>query len=333
MAHHGAVGRRGLVGKADGDRPRGRGRRTIDVLEWLLASDPAIRWQAMRDLANGSADAVRRERSRVAGHGWGAAYLAKQQRGGGWGVEHPTSFAKTPEGSAIHALMLLRAFGLDPADDRARRAVALVRDEVAHPHWGRAFFDGEVEPCINGRIVAVGAYFGEDVGGVVERLLGEQLEDGGWNCEAPPSTRASFHTTICVLEGLLEFERVHAPAAAVTEARLRGEEYLLERGMFRARSTGEAIDPAWLRFAYPHGYHYDVLRGLDHLRRAGAVPDERIAKAVEVVLRNRGEDGRWPLQTVHPDCFPCDLGEALGAPSRWVTLLAARVLRWAGADG
>lgn len=232
-------------------------------------------------------------------------------------------------------MMLLLEFGLDPASAPARTALGLVRGELEHGEGGRRYFEGKVEPCINGRVAAIGSYFGEACGGVVERLLGDQLEDGGWNCEAPPSTstRSSFHSTICVLEGLLEYELAHGPVHGVTAARLHGQEYLLDRGMFRSRSTGAVIDPDWLLFAYPCGYRYDVLRRLDYLRRARVAPDDRIAEASEVVLRNRGEDGRWALQHVHGDCYPCDLGEDLGAPSRWVTLRALRVLRWPDAEG
>ena len=144
--------------------------------------------------------------------------------------------------------MLLRDMGLDPASDQARRAVGLVRDRVT---WkgcgpqecdGNPFFAGEVEPCINGQVAATGAYFGQDVRGIVDRLLGEQLPDGGWNCEAANgSTRSSFNTTICVLEALLEYELAGGSSAEVTEARLRGQEYLLERRLFRRLSTGEVI--------------------------------------------------------------------------------------------
>lgn len=301
----------------------------MDVLEWLLDSDPAIRWQVMRDLADAPADTFEGERARVANEGLGAALLARQQPSGGWGAPSPTTYTETPEGSATHALVVLRGLGLDPASARARTAVALVRDNLTHFAGGRRYFDGEVEACINGRVVAVGAYFGEACGGVVERLIEEQLADGGWNCEAPPSTRSSFHSTICVLEGLLEYELAHGPDPAVAAALHRGQEYLLERRMFRSSSSGAVIDPDWLLFAYPCGYHYDVLRGLDHLRSAGATPDVRVAEAVELVRRNCGDDGRWPLQAAHADCFPCDLGEEPGAPSRWITLRALRVLRWA----
>jgi hypothetical protein len=249
----------------------------MTVVEWLLASDPAIRWQVLRDLSDARGEVVAAERARVACEGWGARLLDHQAPDGQWGEATYTRYIDTPDGKALHALMLLREMGLDPTSEQARLAVARVRDNITHYEGGQPFFTGETEACINGRVLALGACFGEPCEEVLERLLGEQLDDGGWNCEAPPSVRSSFHSTICVLEGLLEYEEAKGATAAVTEARARGEAYLLERRMFRARSSGQVIDPAWTLFSFPHGYHYDVLRGLDYLRRAGVEPDERIA--------------------------------------------------------
>ncbi len=228
--------------------------------------------------------------------------------------------------------MLLREMGLDPASGEARRAVGRVRDHITHYEGGQPFFEGEVEACINGRVLNVGAYFGEPCSALLERLLGEQLGDGGWNCEAPPSVRSSFHSTICVLEGLLEHERASGATPAVTEARARGQDYLLERCLFRSRSSGEVINRDWTRFSFPCGYHYDLLRGLDYLRSVGAPPDDRIAEAVELVEKNRRSDGRW-LSHPHADVLDFDLAERADAPSRWNTLRALRVLNWAGHGG
>ena len=241
----------------------------------------------------------------------------------------------------MHVLWLLRHLGLDPASAEARRAVGLVRDHVT---WqgsgpqecdGNLFFAGEVEPCINGQVAAAGAYFGQDVRGIVDRLLVEQLSDGGWNCEAANgSTRSSFNTTICVLEALLEHEHATGDSPQVTEARLRGQEYLLERRLFRRRSTGEVIErdrkggAAWTRFAFPTWWHYDVLRGLEYLRSAGVTPDERVAEAIELVASKRDGDGRWPLETRYPGVMPVEIDEGEGRPSRWNTLRALRVLDW-----
>jgi hypothetical protein len=306
------------------------------VIQWLLESDPSIRWQAMRDLTDAPADAVAAERARVASEGAGARLLALQAHDGRWGG------AAWNRGwdSTMHVLSLLREMGLDPAGDAARRAVGRVRERVTWRGCGppeaddNPFFAGETEPCINGQVAASGAYFGQDVQGLVDRLLGEQLADGGWNCEAPGSTRSSFNTTICVLEALLEHERAGGGSPAVTAARLRGQEYLLERRLCRRRSTGELIErdrkggAAWTRFAFPTWWHYDVLRGLDYLRRAGVAPDARVAEAVDLVAAKRDEVGRWPLETRYPGKMPVETDEGEGRPSRWNTLRALRVLDW-----
>ena len=301
------------------------------TLRWLLGSDPAIRWQAMRDLTDAPADAVAAERARVGTEGMGARLLALQAPDGRWGGK---AWNRGWD-STMHALSLLWEMGLDPASDEARRAVGRVRDQVtwkgcAPPEVDdNPFFAGEVEPCINGQVAAPGAYFGQDVQGIVDRLLGEQLADGGWNCDAPErSTRSSFNTTICVLEALLEHERAGKGSPAVTAARRRGEEYLLERRLFRRRSTGEVIDPAWTRFAFPTWWHYDVLRGLDYLRRAGVAPDERAAEAIDLVASKRGGDGRWPLEARYPGRMLIETDEGEGRLSRWITLRALRVLDW-----
>ncbi len=371
----------------------------MTVMSWLLDSDPALRWQVMRDLTSESEAAIAAERSRVATDGWGARLLALQDADGYWGrevlahrskptdaglpdmatrkllrqlhgvsiddlagfidIDNPTLSAwengepdpgderveryrralqwlwnaigtlKPEWTSTTHTLLLLREMGVDPGSEQAHRAVGLVRENIKWDHDGQNYFDGEVEPCINGKTVALGAYFGQTVDGVVERLLEEQLGDGGWNCEAERgSTRSSFNTTIAVLEGLLEYERANGASSSLTAARLRGQEYLLERRMFRRLSTFEVVDPAWTQFSFPTRWHYDVLRGLDYLRNAGVAPDERCAEAIDLVEKKRGDDGRWPLENPHPGRVHFDLDEGEGRPSRWNTLRAMRVLAW-----
>ena len=297
----------------------------MNVVEWLLDTDPAIRWQVMRDVTAAPEDAVVAERARVATEGWGAQLVALQGPDGQWGGG--TYFPAWT--ATAWTLMQLRDLGLDPMSAAARRAVALVRENSRWEHKREPFFAGEVEPCINGMTLAIGAYFGEDVRAIVDRLLGEQMGDGGWNCEQENgSTRGSFHSTIDVLEGLLEYERATGGSPEVTAARLRGQEYLLERRMLRRRSTGEVIDPAWTQFSYPTRYLYDVLRGLDYLRGAGVVPDERAAEAIDLVESKRDADGRWPLENPHPGEVHFAMDEGEGRPSRWNTLRATRVLRW-----
>jgi hypothetical protein len=303
-------------------------------LEWLLDSDPSTRWQVMRDLTDESPSAIAVQRSKVATEGWGAQLLAAQSPSGHWG-EGPSSWRPDlPKQDrsmmiALYTLVVLMDLGLDPASKQARKMIDRVHRRLVFKRLdNRPFLDGETEPCINGRILGIGSYFKEPNDALAQRLLSEQLEDGGWNCDAPPSRRSSFHSTICVLEGLLEYERAGRKSAAVAKARKRAENYLLTRGMFRSLRTGETIDKRWLRFSFPSFWHYDVLRGLDYLRNAGIKPDSRVNDAIEVVKGRRHQNGRWPLNLLHPEYIPVQIETEVAGPSRWNTLRALRVLRW-----
>ena len=319
-------------------RSAGEASMSGSLRNWLLDADPSLRWQVLQDVIGAPADDVARERARVATEGLGARLLALQDAGGTWGgVAWNRGWDST-----MHVLMLLRDFGLDPASEAARRAVHRVHQHATWPGWGpdggaNPFFAGEVEPCINGQVAAVGAYFGQDVRALIDRLLGEQLPDGGWNCEAQNgAVHSSFNTTICVLEALLAYERAGCGEmrADVRTARLRGQEYLLERRLFRRRSTGEIIrrdrkdGTVWTHFAFPTWWHYDVLRGLDYLRSADAAPDGRVAEAIELVESKRDKDGRWRLEVRYVGRMPVAIDDGEGHPSRWNTLRALRVLRW-----
>lgn len=308
-------------------------------LDWLLDSDPAIRWQALRDLADAPADVVAAERARVATTGWGARLVAARDDDGQWagGACFPGPGRRTqdadlpgqPWTSTLHTLELLREFGLDPSSELAIETVALIRANCRWEYAGEPFFEGEVEPCINGRTVGLGAYFGQDVEPLVARLLSEQLDDGGWNCETENgSVRSSFDTTICVLDGLLAFEQANGTSTDVREARRRGEEYLLERRLFRRLSTGEVVKQSYLQFSFPTRWHYDVLRGLDYFRAGGEPPDARIDEAIDLVRSSQQPDGSWLLENSHPGEVHFQLEDGDGQPSRWNTLRALRVLRW-----
>lgn len=307
----------------------------MTVLDWLLDSDPAIRWQVMRDLADAPAEIIGAERARITTEGWGARLLALQGDDGQWAGGALFPYGKwdrnepQPWTATANVLVDLQNFGIDPRDENVRRAVAQVREHCRWEHAGQPFFSGEVEPCINGMVVLLGAYFDHDIENVVRRLLREQLEDGGWNCEAENgSVRSSFHTTIRVLEGLLAHERVSGGSARSIAARRRAEEYLLERRLFRRKSTGEVVDRAWLQFSFPTRWHYDVLRALEYFRATGAPPDPRMDEAIELLRSKRQPDGTWLLENTHPGAVHFVLEQGDGRPSRWNTLRAFRVLRW-----
>jgi hypothetical protein len=306
----------------------------VEVIDWLLAGDPAIRWQVLDDLTDASPADVAAERARVEQEGWGARLLALEDDDGLWdgGACFPAGYRGDEPGqpwtATMHTLQTLQLLGLDPRSDAAQRAVELIAEHGRWEHDGQRYFDGEVEPCINGRTIESGAYLGVDVGPIVERILGERMSDGGWNCEAENgSVRTSFDTTINVLEGLVEYQHAGGGSAAVSAARRSGEEYLLERSLFRRKSTGDVVDPQYLEFSFPYYWHYDVLRALDLFRRAGAAPDPRMDDAIELVRAKQQPDGRWLLDSIHLGRVHFDL-EEVGAPSRWNTLRALRVLGW-----
>ena len=317
--------------------------RMTTIMEWLLSSDPAIRWQVLRDLADASAEAVAVERAKTVTEGWGARLLALQGEDGQWagGACFPAASTNgwekeegQPWTSTLPTLQLLHDFGVDANSERVRHAIELVKQNCRWEHAGQPFFDGEVEPCINGRTVTLGVYFGQNMDAVVSRLLGEQLEDGGWNCEAERgSVRSSFATTINVLEGLLAHEQKTGGSRESIAARRRGEEYLLERKLLRRKSTGEVVDPAWLQFSFPVRWQYDVLRALEYFRSSSqasgdAAPDPRLREAIELVRSKQQPDGCWILENTHPGQVHFELEEGDNQPSRWNTLRSLRVLRW-----
>ena len=308
---------------------------SMDAIYWLLDSDPAISWQAMRDLTDASPATVAAERARVPREGLGAEILAHQGPDGSWRRADAPIWSTT-----LFTLLLLRATGIDRAEPAVESAVTRLERgirwndqgdcwELRSPETGgNTFFEGEVEPCINGGALGLGAYLGCPTESLARRLVGEQLEDGGWNCEAPKSARSSFHTTICVLEGLIEYERAVGFVPEIASARQRGEEYLLERGLFRRRSTGEIANSAFLELAFPSGYRYDILRALDYFRRADVQPDARMSDAVDIIESRRQNDGRWLLDCAYDEALALPFGESVDEPSRWNTLRALRVLRW-----
>lgn len=308
----------------------------MDIIDYLMSGDPAIRWQVMHDLTDAPADEVAAERARVATEGWGARLLAEQGDDGrwdggtyrpGWADEERPFFDAW---TATHfSLQSLWEYGLDPSSAEAQHAVGLVRDNVRWDYNGELYFEGEAEPCINGIALAIGSYFGQNVDRIAETVLAGRLTDGGWNCRAESgATVSSFHSTICVLEGLREWEVATGGTDASRAARESAEEYLLDRALYRRRSTGQVADLRMTMLSYPTRWFYDVLRGLDHFRVVDR-RDERLVDAIELLRGKSDRNGMFPYENRHegPTLFELE-AEGEGFPSRWVTLRALRVLRW-----
>lgn len=301
-----------------------------EVISWLLEGDPALRWQVMRDLTGEPRRVWEAEQARVAVEGWGAELLSHQDREGRWTAKlYGYKWIST-----TYSLVLLRRMGLPPGDLRAVKSCLLFLDGALWPDGGinLSVTQGRSEVCVTGMVLALLSWFGIDDPRrerLVEFLLGCQLPDGGWNCEAYRGARhSSFHTTINVLEGLRDYADAGGPRIAGTEAmETRGREFLLAHHLYRSHRTGEVVDPRMLRLSFPPRWRHDILRGLDHFRAAGASTDERLADPIAVVESKRRADGRWPLQQRHPGRTWFEM-EEVGQPSRWNTLRALRVLQW-----
>lgn len=321
-----------------------------DVVDWLLDSDPAVRWQVERDLTDAPESVWRATRARVATEGFGAAMLARQDPDGQWagGAYFPADHVPDASGpdepgqpytATTWSLNALREWGVDPValGDTAARLAANSRWEYDDlPYW-----DGEVDCCINAFTLANGTWLGADVDGIARWLLDHQLGDGGWNCEwVEGATVSSFHSTLNVLDGLLQHEVLtagrHPLAAELRAARHRGAEYLLERRLLYRRSDGQLVGPWATRFASPFRWSYSAVRATDHLRAAalldGSPPDPRAAGAVAVVRSARGSDGRWTQGGRPPGRQWFEVDVPPGEPSRWLTLVGTRVLRWWDGD-
>ncbi|MFC0682277.1 squalene cyclase [Lysobacter korlensis] len=311
------------------------------VLDWLLDSDPAVRWQVERDLAGAPREAWEATRARVGAEGYGAELLSKQDQDGQWagGAFFPAGFFDSPESkepgqpwtATTWALKDLREWGVDAArlPGTAEKVAANSRWEYNHlPYWG-----GEVDVCINSYTLASGAWLGADISGLAAWFPAHRLADGGWNCEAEEgnSTRSSFHSTLNALRGMLAYERITGDTS-LRPARRGGEEYLLERRLMYRATTGQLVGGFVTEFVYPNRHRYSALVALDHFRDAALLdetpPDPRLAEAIEVVRAARQPDGRWLQGAPLPGRTWFDVDVPQGEPSKWLTLLGTRVMEW-----
>ena len=320
-------------------------RRSSDApIQWLLHGDPAVRWQTLRDLVGANERTVAREQRKVARDGWGARLLAKQDPEGTWARRQSGSGTMSDGGlytpkwiSTTYTMLLLRDFGLAADNRQARKACRLLLEEglqrdggINYGIWGK--WTGRGETCVTGMVLSILSHFRYDdarLDTVADNLLDVQMPDGGWNCRRPyGATHSSVHTTISALEGLRFYELNRGrKMRAVREAQRRGREFLLVHRLFRSHRTGKIIKPVFTRFAFPPRWHYDILRALDYFQAAKAPRDLRLADAIGIVQSTQREDGRWSLQQSFKGKTYFEL-ERLGAPSRWNTLRALRVLKW-----
>ena len=301
------------------------------IEDWLLKGDPAIRWQVLRDLMHAPAADVVAERARVAHEGWGADLLTRQDPDGRWGgglYSHKWT-------STTYTLILLRRLGLPAGHPQALRGLQVLLDASDFSDGGIDMWrtSGRSDACVNAMVLALGAHFGmEDprIDSLLDYLLEHQMDDGGWNCERHRGARhSSFHTTLSALEALHEWQTARGPDAAIETAACRGEEFLLVHRLYRSHRTGEVVSANMTRFSFPPRWFYDVLRALDHFQARRAALDPRLDDALALLRKKRTKDGLWKLQNRRTGRTFFEM-ETVGQPSRWNTLRALRVLRWAG---
>lgn len=312
------------------------------LVSWLLNSDPALRWQVERDILHEPSELWEATRARIATEGFGARLLALQDSDGQWagGAFFPAGFdfggadeEGQPWTATTWALNDLRDWGLEPAVLNERRTAELLAEHARWEYDDLPYWGGEVDCCINAWTVANGVWLGADIAGVVKWFSDHQLSDGGWNCEwVEGSTRSSYHSTLNALKGLLAYDGATGGTAATRDARRAGEDYLLQRGLFRRRSTGEPVGPWVTHLGYPFRWAYNVLNAADYFREScrldGAIPDPRMAKAIELIRSARLPDGTWLQAGRQPGRVWFEIDSPAGEPSKWLTLCGTRVLDW-----
>lgn len=312
-----------------------------ELIDWLLDSDPVLRWQVQRDLQGTPEDVWRTTRARVSAEGFGARLLAHQDADGQWAGgayfpgdfdwhnPHPDDVGGQPWIATTWSLNSLREWGVDAAalDGTAELLDTNARWEYDNlPYWG-----GEVDCCINGYTIANGAWLGAEVEGILDWFAEHRMSDGGWDCEwENGSTRSSFHSTLNALSGILAFEQL--TGRPTKELRRPAEEYLLERGLFKRKATGEPVADWVFEFTYPVRWRYSVLKAGEYFRNATQLdsesPDDRMSEAIQGIRDLQQPDGTWLQARRDAGRVWFDVDVEPGRASKWITMSALRVLDW-----
>lgn len=305
-----------------------------DIIDWLLLGDVAVQYQVTRDLLRKKKGTTSSIQKRITTHGWGARFLAKQKKDGHWGI----TFYQPKWTSTHYTLLDLKSIGLPQENDLVKRSTAMVLTEPEGADGGinLAGSLSYSDVCVNGMILNYASYFLPnrlELRRIVDYLLNVQMTDGGWNCQyrRKDTSHSSLHSTLSVLEGLLEFRKTNRRyrSSEIKTATNEAVEFLLQHHLYQSHRTGQTIDERMLRFSFPCRWRYDILRCLDYLREAKIPFDIRMKSALQIVQSKKRGDGKWLLQQKHPGQVHFDM-EKIGKPSRWNTLRAVRVLNYYG---
>ncbi len=262
----------------------------------------------------------------------GVPGFSKRHANGHWGLD----FYQPKWTSTHYTLLDLKNLAISPENRQIRQSIAMVlaeqkgQDGGINPSRTLAYSD----VCVNGMILNYASYFGieqDSLKSIVDfLLLREWMPDGGFNCYSNRSgaVHSSLHSTLSVIEGIREYDNngYRYQLSALKQAEKAAREFILQHKLFRSSTTGAIIDKKMLMLSYPSRWRFDILRALDYFQLAGVIYDERMADAIEVLMKKRLKDGRWPLQARHPGATHFEM-EKTGKPSRWNTLRAMRVLQ------
>jgi hypothetical protein len=307
---------------------------TIDqhqLITWLLEGDVSIQYQVHRDLLEAEKPDLR---DRIATEGWGAQFLSFRKSEGHWGDR----FYQPKWISTHYTLLDLKNLAISPDNMEIRQSISQVMLNLKGPDGGIFPIGAEKKSdvCVNGMFLNYASYFGteeDDLESIVDFLLSERMNDGGFNCDSnhKGATHSSLHSTISVLEGVLEYERNGNTyrLKELQESADKARSFLLQHRLFRSDRTGEIIDKKMLMLSYPSRWRYDILRALDYLQFTGINYDPRMQDALDILNKKRRKDYKWPVQAKHPGQTHFDM-EKTGGPSRWNTLRAMRVLQHFG---
>ena len=302
-----------------------------NIIKWLLEGDVSIRHQTWRDLLNEERPDIQNQIERK---GWGAKFLSKRKPDGHWGKR----FYEPKWISSHYTLLDLKNLNISPSQNQIRESIALILDNEK----GK---DGGVNPigsvqlsdvCVNGMFLNYASYFKarpKKLESIVDFLLKELMPDGGFNCRSNRSgaKHSSLHSTISVLEGITEYQKngYAYRYQDLEKAKKSGIEFILLHQLYLSDRTEEVIHRDFLKFPYPSRWKYDILRALDYFQYEDLKWDERMRRAIEVVLDKRTKEGRWKVNAKYPGQVHFEMEKA-GRPSRWNTLRALRVLRHFG---
>ena len=298
------------------------------ILKWLLSGDVSIQYQVHRDLLDSDKEQLR---NRISTEGWGARFLNKRNKEGYWG----RGFYQPKWTSTHYTIMDLKNLGISQKNKEIHQSLSLIIQNLKGP-------DGGIYPtgknrtsdvCLNGMFLNYASYFGveeDDLKSIVDFLIAEHMGDGGFNClsNTKGAVHSSLNSTLSVIEGILEYTRngYKYRIKELLSAESRSREFLLQHKLFRSDRTGLIIDKKMLMLTYPSRWRYDILRALDYFRLADIAYDVRMNDAIDVLLKKRRSDRKWPLQAKHPGKTHFDM-EQTGKPSRWNTLRALRVFK------